>query len=77
MASAGSDPANVYPSLALAGRRLILATDAGTALVLEPGREFKPVATNYLDKGSGASPVPDGRLLFLRGGTRLYGIGTK
>ena len=77
MASAGSDPANVYPSLTLAGRRLILATDAGTALVLEPGREFKPVATNYLDKGSGASPVPDGRLLFLRGGTRLYGIGTK
>jgi len=77
MASAGSDPANVYPSLTLAGRRLILATDAGTALVLEPGREFKPVATNYLDKGSGASPVPDGRMLFLRGGTRLYGIGTK
>ena len=72
----GSEPANIYPSLTLVGKRILLANDAGETLVLEPGRQYRELARNYLDRGSGASPVPDGNRLFLRGGDRLYCIGT-
>lgn len=71
----GGEPANLYPSPTLAGTRLLLENDAGEALLLVPGREYREQARNFLDRGCGASPVPDGRLLFLRGGDRLYCIG--
>lgn len=73
--SDGREPANVYGSLVLAGKHLFLANDAGETLVLEPGRQYKEVAHNFLDKGSGATLVPDGKRLFLRGGRKLYCIG--
>jgi len=73
----GAEPANIYASLALVGKHLFLSNDAGETLVLEPGRQYKEVAHNWLDKGSGATLAADGKLLFLRGGKRLYGIGAK
>jgi len=73
----GTETANVYPSLTLAGKHLLVGNDRGEMLLLAPGRQFRQIACNYLDKGSGASPVPDGHLLLLRGGENLYGIGRK
>ena len=73
----GVDTANVYPSLTLVGKHLLLGNDIGTTLLLAPGREYKEVARNALDKGCGASPVPDGKQLFLRGGTKLYCISSR
>jgi len=73
----GTEAANIYPSLALVGKHLLVGNDIGVTLVLAPGKEYKQISRNFLDKGSGASPVADGKQLFLRGGTRLYCIGTK
>ena len=73
----GIEPANIYGSLTLAGRHLLLANDVGNTLLLAPGRRYEETAHNYLDAGSGASPVPDGKLLLLRGGKKLYGIGAR
>ncbi len=71
----GREPANLYPSLTLAGTRLLLGNDAGETLVLAPGSQYRELGRSYLDRGSGASPVPDGKVLFLRGGETLYGVG--
>ena len=70
-------PANIYASLAVAGKKLIICNDAGNALVVMTGSEYKEVAKNTLEEGSGACPVADGKLLFLRGGEKLYCIGRK
>jgi outer membrane protein assembly factor BamB len=68
------EPANIYASLAIAGKHLYVANDIGNVLVVTPGQEYKEVAQNELDDGSGASPVFDGKQLFLRGGNKLYRI---
>ena len=70
----GAEPANLYASPALVGPHILLGNDAGESLLLAPGREYKEVARNFLDKGSGASPVADGRMLLLRGGRKLYAL---
>lgn len=79
--SAGSPPgmemADIYASLVLTRKHLFLANDIGQTLVLTPGRQYRQVSRNCIDKGSGATPVPDGKLLFLRGGQKLYCIGAK
>ncbi len=71
----GSPPGNIYPSPTLAGRRLLVGNDVGQMLVLVPGGEYRETARNRLDQGSGASPLPAGKRLFLRGGDKLYAIG--
>ena len=79
--SAGSPPgmptANLYASPALVGKWLVVANDIGGSLVLSPGKECRQVARNYIDAGSGACPVPAGKVLLLRGGKWLYAIGQK
>ena len=70
-------PANIYGSLTLVGKHVLLTNDVGDTLVLAPGKQYREIKHNYLDAGSGASPVPDGRMLFLRGGKTLYCIGAK
>lgn len=76
-ASGMAEPANIYPSLAIAGGMLYLANDTGTMLVLKPGRAYKEIAKNVLDDGGAACPVFDGKCLYLRGGEDLYCIGGK
>ena len=70
----GRPQANVYPSLALAGKYLYLSNDAGDTLVLEPGREYKELKHNDLGEGSGGTPVFVGKRMYVRGGANLYCI---
>jgi outer membrane protein assembly factor BamB len=72
---AGSEPANLYPSVTLAGAQLLVGNDVGEALILAPGGEYRELGRNFLERGSGASPVPDGDRLFVRGGDTLYCLG--
>ena len=70
-------PANIYPSLCLAGSRILLGNDAGQMLLLAPGKQYKLVSQNRLEQGSGATPAIDGNILLLRGAESLYCIGMK
>ena len=72
-----AEPANLYPSLTLVGKHLLLSNDVGETLVLAPGRQYREVGRNSLTSGCGASPVPDGPFLFLRGGGNLFCIGSR
>jgi len=71
----GMPAANLYASPTLVGRHLLLCNDAGQSLLLTCGREYKEVARNYLDAGSGACPMAMGNALLLRAGKWLYAIG--
>ena len=73
----GGEPANIYPSLTLAGQNILVSNDVGETVVLAAGNEYKEVAVNRLSKGSGACLVPHGRSWLLRGGTTLYCVGAK
>ena len=73
----GMEAANIYGSLTMAGRHLLLTNDIGDTLVLDPGTVYREHAHNYLDEGSGATAVADGRLLLLRGSKQFYCIGSK
>lgn len=76
----GVESANVYPSLTLCGKYILLGNDIGQTLILEQGKEckeYKEVARGSIDKGSAACPVPEGNVLYLRGATKLYAIGAK
>jgi outer membrane protein assembly factor BamB len=73
----GMEAANIYASLTMAGRHLLLTNDIGDTLVLAPGSVYREHAHNYLDEGSGATAVADGGLLLLRGSEQLYCIGSK
>jgi outer membrane protein assembly factor BamB len=54
-----------------AGGRLYFFDQGGKALVIQPGRELKILATNTLDSGLMASPAVAGKALFLRTKTHL------
>ncbi|MGD0091372.1 MAG: PQQ-binding-like beta-propeller repeat protein, partial [Planctomycetota bacterium] len=70
-------PAEIYPSLVLAGKYLFLSNTKGDTLVLAPGREYKEVKRNHLDEGSGGTPAFAGSRIYIRGGANLYCIGEK
>ena len=61
----------------MSGRRLLLTNDIGDTLVLTPGTAYREHVHNYLDEGSGATAVANGRLLLLRGSKQLDCIGGK
>ena len=79
----------VYPmglSLAspiLAGTYIYVPGASGTTVVIEPGRQYKEVARNKIDEfslrgrpeGFVASPLTDGKRLYLRGEEYLYCVG--
>ena len=73
----------VGASLILAGGRIYCLGNTGTTIVLKPGRTFEQVSKNRIESAVGrnwatrrerfvASPVADGRSLFLRGERCLY-----
>jgi outer membrane protein assembly factor BamB len=63
-----------YPSLALIGSVLFVGDDAGASLWLKPGKSAEEAGRNLLPGGAGSTPAVAAARLFLRGGTRLYGI---
>ncbi|HVC95402.1 MAG TPA: PQQ-binding-like beta-propeller repeat protein [Pirellulales bacterium] len=67
---------NFSASPLYADRRLYLSSEEGTTHVVEPGRKFKPLASNQLDGRMMASPAAVGRSLFLRTEEHLYRIET-
>ncbi|MBM4037888.1 MAG: hypothetical protein FJ290_05180 [Planctomycetes bacterium] len=71
----GTLPAHIYPSIVLAGKHLFVWNDIGTCLVLEPGRDPRPVGKNTLPDGAPGTPVFAGKRIFVRGGESLYCIG--
>ena len=71
----GQDSPNVYPSVCLAGRRLLVANDAGEAVFIEPGDKGGAVAAGSLPHGSGSTPTFRGKRMLMRGGKLLYCIG--
>ncbi len=79
--SAGGRPdlpnANIYPSLALAGKYLFLSNDNGDTLVLEPGKEYMEIKRNNLGEGFSGAPVFAGTRMYIRAKERLYCVGTK
>ena len=71
----GMSPGNLYPSLAIAGGNIYVSNDMGQTLVVQPGKEFKQLAKNYVEDRSGSNIVFDGQFVYLRGGEYLYCIG--
>lgn len=69
--------ANIYPSLALAGKYVFISNDMGDTLVLESGREGKEARRNNLGEGFSGAPVFAGSRMYVRAKERLYCVGVK
>ncbi len=65
---------NVYASPVGAAGRVYLVGRNGTVQVIKSADKLEVFATNKLDEGIDASPVPVGNQLFLRGKEHLYCI---
>jgi len=72
----GESP-TVYPSIVLAGNHLFVSDDAGTTIVLAPGKQPKPLKVNRMAEGSGATPAFTGGRMFIRGGETLFCVAGK
>lgn len=66
------DLGDIYASPVGADGRIYFVGRKGTTVVIEPGNEFKVLATNQLDDNFHASPALAGKQLFLRGMRFLY-----
>ena len=60
-----------------AENRVYLFSERAGATVIEPGRKYKPLATNQLDGRVMASPAIAGKAIFIRTDTHLYRIEKK
>jgi hypothetical protein len=70
-----TDSPNIYPSICLAGKRLLVANDAGQAVFIEPGDKGTILGGGTLPDGCGATPAFRGRRMLVRGGKFLYCVG--
>jgi outer membrane protein assembly factor BamB len=73
----GSFGSKFSASPVYAGGHIYFFGENGKTYVVEPGREFNPVATNTLDAGGNASPAVVGNALLIRTYTHLYRIEAK
>lgn len=64
----------VYPSITLAGKHIYVSSDTGVTIVIAPGREYKEIASNKLEKFR-SCPVFVGTRMYVRGYEHLYCIG--
>lgn len=69
------DGPNVYPSLCLAGKRLLVANDAGQAVFIGLGDRGAVLGGGTLPVGCGATPALSGERILVRGGKFLYCLG--
>jgi len=63
-----------WASPIFAAGRIYFSRFDGVTTVIEPGRQYKPLAENRLDERIKASPAVAGEALFLRTETHLYRI---
>jgi len=63
-----------YPSIACAGKYLYVSGKDGMTLVIEPGSECKEIARNKLEPFI-ATPIFDGKRMYVRGEKTMYCIG--
>lgn len=66
---------NIHASPIYAAGRLYFTSREGKVVVMDPGAEFKVLATNSLDDGFDATPAFVGDRIYLRGRSHLYCIG--
>jgi outer membrane protein assembly factor BamB len=66
-----------WASPLFAGGAIYFFSRKGKTTVIEPGREYTPLASNRLDGECMASPAAIGGAMFLRTGTHLYRIDRK
>ncbi len=65
---------DIYPSITVAGKNLILAANNGAMAVVAHGKEPKLIQSNTLSTGSGATPAVSGGSLYVRNGSDLVCI---
>ncbi len=70
----GDNVNSVYPSLSVAGNHVFIGFEEGVTLALQPGREYKEIARNELEKFRG-SPIFMADKVYLRGLEHLYCLG--
>ena len=63
-----------YASPTIAGTVMILQGRKGNAYLIEPGDAFKEIGKADIGEECGASPVPVGNRLYLRGKSHLFCI---
>jgi outer membrane protein assembly factor BamB len=63
-----------YPSVSQAGGRIYVTSDSGATVVVQPGREYRELARNQLDRFR-SSLVFEGKRLYVRTYKYLYCIG--
>ena len=64
----------VYPSFVQLGDKICVSSDDGTSIVFEPGREYKEVSINKLEKFRSSPLIADNRV-YIRTMKHLYCIG--
>ncbi len=62
-----------YPSISLAGDKLFLASDTGTLVVLQPGREYKELGRSQFGEFR-STPIFDGEIAYLRTYSEIMAI---
>ncbi len=70
-----SESPNIYPSVCLVGKHLLVGNDAGESVLIEPGDTCTVVGTNLLPGSSGGTPTFTDTRMFVRGGKFLYSVG--
>jgi len=63
-----------YPNLVFAGKHLFVSGKNGMTLVIDPGNKYKEIARNTLEPFI-ATPIFDGKRIYVRGEKTMYCIG--
>ena len=64
----------LYPSVTLAGKHLFASSETGVTFVFEPGREYKEIARNTLERFD-STPIFNGKRMYVRARNNMYCIG--
>jgi outer membrane protein assembly factor BamB len=75
MADTVKNPNAAYTSVTLGGKNIYFAGMNGLVVVVEAGREYKPLARNQIEKSLRSNPVFEGQRMFFRAPGKLYCFG--
>ena len=65
----------VYPSVILSGDHILVSSDNGTTIIIQPGREYRQIAKNKIG-GFRSTPIMKGKRVYVRGLKHFYCIGS-